>query len=94
MLILLEPTRGIDVGAKSEIYRLLKRLADDGMAILLVTSETNELITLCNRVIVIYQGTVSGELIADPGSPAGITEDNIMFCSTGNKRIFFREVTA
>lgn len=94
VLILLEPTRGIDVGAKAEIYRLLRELAKKGMAIILVTSETNELITLCDKVIVIFQGRISGELVPDKGSQAELTEENLMFCSTGNKKIFYSEVSA
>ena len=94
VLILLEPTRGIDVGAKAEIYRLLRELAKEGMAIILVTSETNELITLCDKVIVIFQGRISGELVPDKGSQAELTEENLMFCSTGNKKIFYSEVSA
>lgn len=94
ILILMEPTRGIDVGTKSEIYKLLLNLAQQGLSILLVTSEMNELLTVCHRVIVVHQGTITGELIKDPKSPAAISEDNIMFCATGNKRIFYQEVQA
>lgn len=90
VLILMEPTRGIDVGAKSEIYRMLKRLASQGMSILMVTSETQELITLCDRALVIYQGKISGQLRANDPDGADITEDNLMFCSTGNRNIFYK----
>ena len=90
VLILMEPTRGIDVGAKSEIYRMLKELAAQGIAILMVTSETQELISLCHRALVIFQGKVGGELRAGDANGADITEDNIMFCSTGNQQIFYR----
>ena len=86
----MEPTRGIDVGAKSEIYRMLKRLASQGMSILMVTSETQELITLCDRALVIYQGKISGQLRANDPDGADITEDNLMFCSTGNRNIFYK----
>lgn len=88
VLILMEPTRGIDVGAKSEIYNMLHQLAARGIAILMITSETQELITLCDRVIVIYQGKIGGILENDETGMAAITEDNLMFCSTGNKSIF------
>ena len=57
----------------------------------MVTSETQELITVCDRVVVIFQGELSGELLSGDKAGADITEDNIMFCSTGNKRIFFKE---
>lgn len=61
VLILDEPTRGIDVGAKSEIYRIINQLAKEGMAVLLVSSETPELIGICDRIIVISNGIMSGE---------------------------------
>ena len=89
VLILMEPTRGIDVGAKSEIYSMLRQLAARGIAILMITSETQELITLCDRAIVIYQGTISGALKSNDSGSAAITEDNLMFCATGNKHIFY-----
>jgi len=89
VLILLEPTRGIDVGTKSEIYKLLHKLAAKGMAIIMVTSETTELISICNRVIVIHQGELTGELVKDELSPANLSEENLMQCATGNKRLFY-----
>lgn len=89
VLILMEPTRGIDVGAKSEIYSMLRQLAARGIAILMITSETQELITLCDRAIVIYRGTISGALKSNDSGSAAITEDNLMFCATGNKHIFY-----
>jgi ABC-type sugar transport system ATPase subunit len=94
VLILLEPTRGIDVGAKSEIYKLLRMLASKGMAILMVSSETTELITICDRVIVIYQGNITGKLEKkDKMSAAYLNEENLMFCATGKKKIFYEERT-
>lgn len=62
VLILDEPTRGIDLGAKAEIYALIRRLADAGMAILLISSELPELLALCDRLLVMRQGTISAEL--------------------------------
>jgi ABC-type sugar transport system ATPase subunit len=94
ILILLEPTRGIDVGAKSEIYKLLHMLAAKGIGILMVSSETTELITICDRVIVIYQGNITGELVKkDTTSPAYLNEENLMFCATGKKNLFYKERT-
>jgi ribose transport system ATP-binding protein len=61
LLILDEPTRGIDVGAKQEIYRLLAELADDGMALLVISSELDELLGLCDRVLVMRQGELTAE---------------------------------
>ncbi|RVD39757.1 sugar ABC transporter ATP-binding protein, partial [Mesorhizobium sp. M4B.F.Ca.ET.019.03.1.1] len=62
VLILDEPTRGIDVGAKAEIYRLIESLADRGLAILLISSEMPELLGLADRVLVMQGGRISGEL--------------------------------
>lgn len=56
-----EPTRGIDVGAKAEIYQLLDRLASEGAAILMISSEMNEVIGLSDRIYVMYEGEVMGE---------------------------------
>ncbi|MCF6112146.1 sugar ABC transporter ATP-binding protein [Mesorhizobium muleiense] len=73
ILILDEPTRGVDVGAKAEIYRLIESLADDGMAILLISSEMPELLGLSDRILVMQGGHITGE--AD-GSTA--TEEQIL----------------
>ena len=61
VLILDEPTRGVDVGAKQEIYGLLARLADAGMAILVISSELEELIGLCDRIHVMRRGELTVE---------------------------------
>jgi ribose transport system ATP-binding protein len=61
VFILDEPTRGVDIGAKQEIYRLLAQLADEGMAILVISSELEELIGTCDRIHVMRQGTLSAE---------------------------------
>jgi ribose transport system ATP-binding protein len=61
-LILDEPTRGIDVGAKEEIYRLLEQLAANGAAVLFIVSEFHELARVCNRALVMYGGEIVGEL--------------------------------
>lgn len=65
ILIFDEPTRGIDVGAKNEIYSLLKRLAQQGKAIVLISSELPEIIRLCDRVVVMCDGRVTGEVTGD-----------------------------
>lgn len=62
ILILDEPTRGIDVGAKSEIHRLLRDLANQGMGIIIISSELPEIIGMCDRVLVIKNGRIAGEL--------------------------------
>ncbi len=64
MLILHEPTRGIDVGAKAEIYAILRGIAAEGVAIVLITSEIAELIANAERVLVMRNGRISGDLAA------------------------------
>ncbi|HYE67574.1 MAG TPA: sugar ABC transporter ATP-binding protein [Anaerovoracaceae bacterium] len=61
VLILDEPTKGIDVGSKSEIYKMLRKLSEEGIAILIVSSELPEIIGLCDRVIVVREGKHAGE---------------------------------
>jgi ABC-type sugar transport system ATPase subunit len=69
-----EPTRGIDVGAKYEIYLLINRLADEGKSIIIVSSELPELLGMCDRIIVMHEGTIKGE-IADT---ANSTQEDIL----------------
>jgi len=77
VLILDEPTRGIDVGAKAEIYRIMRDLADAGVAILMISSELTEVIGMADRVIVMRQGRVAGELTG-----SDVTEESIMQLAT------------
>jgi len=72
LLILDEPTRGVDVGAKAEIYALIQTLAAEGTAILIVSSELPEVIGLADRILVMRSGRISGEL------PAGASEEKIL----------------
>jgi ABC-type sugar transport system ATPase subunit len=65
ILVLDEPTRGVDVGAKAEIYRILLAQRDAGMSILISSSEVPELLTLCDRIVVMHRGRVAGTLLAD-----------------------------
>ncbi|MBE6024964.1 MAG: sugar ABC transporter ATP-binding protein [Cellulosilyticum sp.] len=65
VLILDEPTRGIDVGAKYEIYRLIHMLADEGKAIILISSELPELLGMADRIYTIFEGSITGELDRD-----------------------------
>ncbi len=65
IILLNDPTRGIDVGTKQEIYRLLRKLADEGAAILLYSTDYAELIGCCDRVLVLYDGAVRRELAGD-----------------------------
>lgn len=62
ILIFDEPTRGIDVGAKQEIYKLMNELVEQGMSILMITSEMEELLGMSDRIVVLYEGRISGEL--------------------------------
>ncbi|MCW5952818.1 MAG: sugar ABC transporter ATP-binding protein, partial [Propionibacteriaceae bacterium] len=78
VLVLDEPTRGIDVGAKSEIYALIDELAREGMAIVLISSETPELIGLADRILVMAHGSVVGEMDA-----AEATEESILRLALG-----------
>lgn len=73
LLILDEPTRGVDVGAKAEIYRILRGLAHDGVAILVISSELIEVVGLCDRVFVMRDGELAHELTGD-----AITEEAII----------------
>jgi ribose transport system ATP-binding protein len=63
ILIFDEPTRGIDIGAKTEMYELISQLAGEGHAILLITSEMKELLGLSDRILVMYQGRIAGEIL-------------------------------
>jgi ABC-type sugar transport system ATPase subunit len=80
VLIMLEPTRGIDVGAKAEIYALLEDLAKNGMAIIIVSSELPEIMGNCHRTLVIFQGKLTGDI-----PKKEFDETIIMQCATGNK---------
>jgi ribose transport system ATP-binding protein/inositol transport system ATP-binding protein len=62
ILILDEPTRGIDVGAKAEIYRIINELAASGIAIIMVSSELNEVLNMCDRLVVMREGEIAGTL--------------------------------
>ncbi len=78
VLLLDEPTRGIDIGAKEEVYRLIARLAAAGMACVVISSELNELLGLCHRINVMRHGRLMAEL----EGPA-MTEENVMFHAAG-----------
>jgi ribose transport system ATP-binding protein len=61
LLILDEPTRGIDVGAKAEVHRIIAELADNGVAILMISSELPEVLHVCDRILVMHEGRLTGE---------------------------------
>lgn len=79
LIIMDEPTRGIDVGAKAEIHNLLRALADDGVGVIIVSSELPEVIGVSDRIIVVHEGGLAGEL----SDPKLITEENIMKLASG-----------
>ncbi|HEX7489045.1 MAG TPA: ATP-binding cassette domain-containing protein, partial [Anaeromyxobacteraceae bacterium] len=78
LLIVDEPTRGVDVAAKQEIYRFLAELAARGTSLLLISSELEEIIGMCDRVVVMREGRVAGEL-----EGAAVGEQQIMYLATG-----------
>jgi ABC-type sugar transport system ATPase subunit len=78
ILIVDEPTRGIDVGAKAEVHELLRRLADSGVAILMISSELPEILRMSDRIAVMREGRIAGEL-----TRAEATQERIMELSTG-----------
>jgi D-xylose transport system ATP-binding protein len=78
VLFLDEPTRGIDVGAKQEIYAQINALAKEGLAIVLVSSELPEVLGLSDRILVLHEGRITGEF-----SRAGATPEAVMACATG-----------
>ncbi|MFA6508644.1 MAG: ATP-binding cassette domain-containing protein, partial [Treponemataceae bacterium] len=80
VLIVDEPTRGVDVAAKQEIYRFLAELARKGTSLILISSEMEEIIGMCDRVVVMREGGVAGELEGD-----AVREHDIMYLATGIK---------
>jgi ABC-type sugar transport system ATPase subunit len=78
VLFLDEPTRGIDVGAKQEIYALINRLAAEGMGIVMISSELPEIVGLSDRVLVMRGGRIAGEF-----SRANATQENLLACAMG-----------
>lgn len=78
ILLVDEPTRGVDVGAKAEVHHLLNRLAQRGVAILMISSELPEIIGMSDRVLVMRQGTIAGELTREEA-----TQERIMAMATG-----------
>ena len=78
LLILDNPTQGVDVGAKEEIYDIILDLAEQGMAIVVLSSEAQEIVRLCDRALVMYQGQIQGEV-----SGSTMNEHDIMRLATG-----------
>lgn len=80
LLILDNPTQGVDVGAKEDIYDIILKLADDNIAVVVLSSEAQEIIRICDRAIVMYHGVIQGEV-----SGAAMNEHDIMRLATGGK---------
>ena len=82
VLILDEPTRGVDVGARSEIYAVMDRLAADGVAVLMISSDLEEVLGMSDRVVVLHEGRVAGELPRER-----LTEEAVMRLATGGETV-------
>ncbi|MFS0782632.1 sugar ABC transporter ATP-binding protein [Bacillus sp. 1P06AnD] len=80
VLILDEPTRGVDVGAKREIYQLMNELTERGVAIIMVSSELPEVLGMSDRILVVHEGKINGEL-----AKADATQEKIMTLATGGQ---------
>jgi ribose transport system ATP-binding protein len=79
IMILDNPTQGVDVGAKEDIYDIIRNLADKGMGIIVLSSEAQEIVRLCDRAIVMYRGRIQGEVFKDT-----LNEHDIMKLATGS----------
>ena len=88
LLILDNPTQGVDVGAKEEIYDIILNLADEGVAIVVLFSEAQEIIRVCDRALVMYHGALQGELVG-----AEMNEHDIMLLATGSSLKLKKEET-
>jgi ribose transport system ATP-binding protein len=77
VLILDEPTRGVDVGARQEIYCIIRELAAEGIAIVIVSSDLTEILSICQRVVIMHEGSVTGTL-----QSSEMTEEKIMYYAT------------
>ena len=78
VLILDEPTRGIDVGAKYEIYNLMHRLVDDGVTVVMISSELPEILGMSDRILVMHEGRIVQEFTKDDAS-----QEKVMMAATG-----------
>jgi ribose transport system ATP-binding protein len=85
ILLVEEPTRGVDVGAKSEIYSIIDNLAKAGTAILVISSDLPEIIGICDRVVVMRVGRIAGEIRRGATSP--LNQEDIMALATGTEHL-------
>ena len=81
VLILDNPTQGVDVGAKEEIYTIIHRLAGEGVAVIVLSSEAQEIIRVCDRTLILFHGRENGEL-----KGGDMTEQAIMYLATGGNQ--------
>ena len=86
LLLVSQPTRGVDIGAIEFIHRQLIRLRDQGVAILLVSAELDEVLSLADRVLVMYQGRISGEFVPEQVANSSIGLEEIGMMMTGGTR--------
>src|SRR4029077_20847439 len=84
LLIIDEPTRGVDIAPKAEVHRLLSQLAGEGLAILMISSELPEVLGMADRVLVVCEGRLTADISSDEATP-----ENVMLAATRT-----REVTA
>ena len=89
ILIFDEPTRGIDVGAKSEIYTLMNELTREGKSIIMISSELPEILRMSDRIIVMSEGRITGELPIEKASQEAIME----YATIGRQEVLARELT-
>ena len=82
LLIIDEPTRGIDVGTKAEVHRLLSELAGQGMAILMISSELPEVLGMADRVLVVREGRLTADIDRDDATP-----ENVMLAATQTREV-------
>ena len=82
ILILDEPTRGVDIGAKKEIYQIMNNLAEAGVSILMISSELPEVIGMADRVLIMHEGKVTGTL-----TKKDMTQEKIMHYATGGDKV-------
>jgi len=80
VIIFDEPTRGIDIGAKAEIYRLMRGLANEGVAVLMISSDMEEVIGVSDRIAVMHEGGISGIL-----DRARFTQENVLLLAIGKQ---------
>ena len=79
VLILDEPTRGIDIGAKVEVHRIISELAASGLGIILISSDLPEVLAMSDRILVLHEGRITAEIPHDRA-----TQERVMFAATGS----------